>query len=35
MLIDVGKRWHKGSARLMLPASVMFGIMVVPMGINR
>jgi hypothetical protein len=35
MLIDVGKRWQTGSARLMLPALVMFGIMVAPMGINR
>jgi ABC-type phosphate transport system permease subunit len=35
MLIDVGRRSHKGSAHSMLPASVMLGIMVVPMGINR
>jgi ABC-type phosphate transport system permease subunit len=35
MLIDVGRRSHNGLAHSMLPASVMLGIMVVPMGINR
>jgi len=34
---NADRRWQaqKGSARVMLPALAMFGIMVAPMGINR